>query len=115
MVSADSRRRPASSLNLASLFSVEDRRPRLSSSSIGAGTGSGTGEGACPPLEGSTSSFFFAFLRIFTKSTMGVLHAMLASGGIDSGGIDGLGVFSESVEQRGGGERIDQARNAAAD
>src|SRR5204862_8174602 len=66
----------------------------------------------------SIFSAFFAFLRILARSTMHDLlgrgEAMLAGGGSDARGVDALRVVAEGVQQRGGGQRVDQARDAAA-
>src|SRR5205085_6146677 len=83
----------------------------------GCGSGSG-GAALCSSATGafSSASFFLAFFRIFTRSTMRVLrrHAVFARGGVDAGGIDRRRVFAEGVEERGRGEGVDQARDAAA-
>src|ERR1051326_2812136 len=63
---------------------------------------------ACPP-----SFSFFAFLRIFTRSTMR-LQPVLVRGGGDALRIDRLRVLAERVEQRRRGERVDQPRDPAA-
>src|SRR2546430_1855800 len=67
---------------------------------------------------GGTSAFCFlpsafAFLRIFTRSTM-CLQPMLARRGDDALRVDRLGVFAERVEQRRRGEGVDQPRDPAA-
>src|SRR5258706_381730 len=67
------------------------------------------------PLAATRSPSFFAFLRILTRSTMGYLETMLARRGGDAGGVDGQGVVAEGVEQRGRGQGVDHARDAAAD
>src|SRR5688572_13996611 len=61
----------------------------------------------------AASFFSFAFLRIFTRSTMGVLHLVFASGGDDAADVDRLGVFAECIEQCRGGECVDHTWNAA--
>src|SRR3954468_4718688 len=105
---------PAVSLNRSSFDSAG-----VAGASRGATGGSpvgavgADGRGACSSPGASAAAAFFACLRIFTRSTM-ALHAMLASGGGDARGIDRRGVFAERVEQRGGGQRVDQARDAAA-
>src|SRR5258708_33425679 len=65
---------------------------------------------ACSP----SSAFFFAFLRIFTRSTMGCLQVVIAGGRGDAGRVDDRGVFAEGVEQSCRGEGIDDSRDAAA-
>src|SRR2546430_5605908 len=59
---------------------------------------------------------FFAFFRILTRSTMyRLLHeAVLARRGDDARGVDALGIVAEGLQKRGGGEGVDQARDAAA-
>src|SRR5260221_382434 len=73
------------------------------------------------------SAFFFAFFRIFTRSTMGLLdgwargagacgtEAVLAAGGGDARRVDGQCVFAEGVQQCRRGQRVDDARDAAAE
>src|ERR1051326_225623 len=63
---------------------------------------------ACPP-----SFSFFAFLRIFTRSTMR-LQPVLVRGGGDALRIDRLRVLAERDEQRRRGERVDQPRDPPA-
>src|SRR5205823_8866379 len=42
-------------------------------------------------------------------------QSVFARGGGDARGVDALGIVAEGVEQRGGGEGVDQPRDAAAD
>src|SRR5450759_5042173 len=90
--------------------------PVSSPALFGAAATSGAGEDTGTPLR--TFSFFsffsFAFLRTFTRSTMGLLQLMLACGGVDAFDVDNLGVLAECVEQSGRGQGVDQPRNAAA-
>src|SRR3954451_3127318 len=106
-----SRRWPASSLNFSSFDSAgvagEVAGCRLSVA------GSTAGCSATGNWEPATSAFF-AFLRIFTRSTMD-LHSMLARRGRDARRVDRRSVFAERIEQRRRGEGVDQARDAAAD
>src|SRR3954451_17113306 len=105
-----SRRWPASSLNFSSFDSAgvagEVAGCRLS---VACSTAGCSATGNCEP-----ATSFFAFLRIFTRSTMD-LHSMLARRGRDARRVDRRSVFAEGIEQRRRGEGVDQARDAAAD
>src|SRR6185436_530914 len=117
------RRWPAVCLKVSSVEGVSSRAERGSWGSGGAtgsaasGTGCSTATRTGPSLSlGMTSACaFFAFFLIFTRSTMRGLHAVLAGGAGDARGVDGLGVLAEGVEERGGGEGVDQAGDAAAE
>src|SRR5215213_1355597 len=102
-------------------FWTSDPAFRLRASGFGDSSAGGVvgsdGAGCAFAAAASASSFSFAFFfLILTRSTMrGGLHVVLSGGGRDARGIDRLGVFAEGVEERGRGQGIDQARNAAAD
>src|SRR5712691_5732573 len=70
--------------------------------------------GSAGEVAGPSLFFSFAFLRIFTRSTMRLLHLMVARRGVDAGNVNRLGVFPKGVEQRGRCQRVDQARDAGA-
>src|SRR4051794_32028134 len=81
--------------------------------------------GICSDSPPPTPNTLFAFFRIFTRSTMDVVdplifrrhfaQTVLACGSGNARGIDRLGVVAEGVEQRGCGEGVEHARDAAAD
>src|SRR5438105_560620 len=128
-----SRRWPAVALNCSSLgeAGVGCRVSGVGESAAGSGcaasgggatTASDVGFSSDSPLP--TPNTFFAFFRIFTRSTMNVVdplifrwrftQAMLAGGGGDARCVNRFGVVAEGIEQRGCGERVEHARNAAA-
>src|SRR5260221_6373671 len=73
------------------------------------------------------SAFFFAFFRIFTRSTMGLLdgwargagacgtEAGLAAGGGDARRVDGQRGLAEGVQEFRRGNRVDDVADATAD
>src|SRR5207302_1757987 len=129
-----SRRWPAVALNCSSLgeAGVGGRVSGVGESAAGSGcaascggatTASDVGFSSDSPLP--TPNTFFAFFRIFTRSTMDVVDplifwwrfakAMLAGGGGDARCVNRFGVVAERIKQRGCGERVQHARDAAAD
>src|SRR4051794_18495838 len=123
-----SRRWPAVALNWSSLGDEG-----VGSGVWGAGVGaitSATGgatlsAGICSDSPLPTPNTRFAFFRILTRSTMNVVdplifrrhfaQTVLACGVGNALGVDRFGVVAEGVEQRGRGEGIEHARDAAAD
>src|SRR4051812_43372386 len=130
-----SRRWPAVALNFSSLFDAgvgcrvsgvgETAAVWDGATSCGGATTASVVAGACSDSPPSTPNTLFAFFRILTRSTMNVVdplifrrhfaQTVLACGSGNARGVDRFGVVAEGVEQRGRGEGIEHARDAAAD
>src|SRR5438067_13873275 len=78
-------------------------------------SGAGNAGAACSFSTPFSSFPFLAFLRIFTRSTICGLYPVLSRRGGDARGVDGGGVFAKGIEEGGGGQGVDQARDAAGE
>src|SRR5258706_3479773 len=117
-----SRRFPAICLNCSSLRDAEVEAGAGSGATMTAGSGAGACSDSRLPAP-DPRPVAFAFFRIFARSTMyvafyrscGIAEAMLARGGGDPRGVNGACIVAKGIEQRRGGESIEQTRDSAAD